>query len=73
MAQFNKLNARAVDTARLDSGEKMLSDGGNLYLRVRPESRAWVFNYTAPNGKRRKMILGDYPTHSLVDARCMVQ
>jgi hypothetical protein len=69
MAAMNKLNGRAVDTARIDAGEKMLSDGGNLYLRVRPESRAWVFNYTAPNGKRRKMILGDYPTHSLLDAR----
>jgi hypothetical protein len=69
MAAMNKLNGRAVDTARIDAGEKMLGDGGNLYLRVRPESRSWVFNYTAPNGKRRKMILGDYPTHSLADAR----
>lgn len=69
MAQLNRLNARAVDTARLDAGEKMLADGGNLYLRVRPEGRAWVFNYTAPGGKRRKLILGNYPDHSLVDAR----
>lgn len=69
MAQLNRLNARAVDTARIEAGEKMLADGGNLYLRVRPEGRAWVFNYTAPNGKRRKMILGNYPTHPLQDAR----
>ncbi len=69
MAQLNRLNARAVDTARLDTGEKMLADGGNLYLRVRPEGRAWVFNYTAPSGKRRKLILGNYPDHSLQDAR----
>lgn len=69
MAQLNRLNARAVDTARIEAGEKLLADGGNLYLRVRPEGRAWVLNYTAPNGKRRKLMLGGYPDHSLLDAR----
>jgi integrase len=34
------------------------SDGGGLLLRVRGESAAWVFRYTAPSGRRREMGLG---------------
>lgn len=65
MATEKKLSPRFVATAP----EGSHSDGGNLYLRVRPGgSRAWVFRYKDA-GKVRELGLG--PTHSrgLAEAR----
>ncbi|MCW5624825.1 MAG: tyrosine-type recombinase/integrase [Burkholderiales bacterium] len=53
-ARINLLSVREVMTAR--DGD--ISDGGGLLLRCSHETAAWVFRYTAPNGKRREMGLG---------------
>lgn len=45
------------------------ADGGNLYLFVRGDSRAWVFRYSAPDGKRRNMGLGSLNSLGLAEAR----
>lgn len=44
-------------------------DGGNLYLHVRGASRAWVFRYVGPDGKRRNMGLGSVHSVGLGEAR----
>lgn len=53
-ARLHLLTARQVQAA----GDGDHSDGGGLLLRIRGESVAWVFRYTAPSGKRREMGLG---------------
>ena len=68
MPAINKLTARAVEAARVTTGEKLLGDGDGLYLRVRPEAKAWLYIFSTPGG-RRKLMLGAYPTHGLADAR----
>lgn len=45
------------------------SDGGNLYLFVRGDSRAWVFRFVSPDGKRRNMGLGSQYAVTLAEAR----
>ncbi|TRZ63948.1 MAG: site-specific integrase [Rhodocyclaceae bacterium] len=50
-------------------GEGWHSDGGNLYLFVRGDSRAWVFRFVAPDGKRRNMGLGSQYSVALAEAR----
>jgi len=45
------------------------SDGGNLYLHVRGASRAWVFRYVGPDGKRKNMGLGSLHSVGLAQAR----
>lgn len=55
--------------------EKLFADGDGLYLRARPGTKKgtvvkhWLFIYTAPDGKRKKIALGGYPAHELADAR----
>jgi len=49
--------------------EYLIPDGGNLYLRVRPDkSKSWIFIYKT-GGKQRRMGLGSYPDVSLEIAR----
>ena len=68
------LTARAVDTASA-AKEALLADGDNLYLRLRPGPIAgkclkhWLFIYTDVAKKRRKLMLGSYPTFALAVAR----
>ena len=50
-------------------GEGWHSDGGNLYLFVRGDSRGWVFRFVAPDGKRRNMGLGSQHSVTLAEAR----
>lgn len=51
------------------TGETLLADGNNLYLRLRGSgSRDWLFIYRYA-GSRRKLGLGPYPTVSLALAR----
>jgi len=50
-------------------GDGWHSDGGNLYLFVRGDSRAWVFRFVAPDGKRRNMGLGSQYAVTLAEAR----
>lgn len=51
--RLNLLTVAAVKAA----SEGDHSDGGGLLLRIKGASAAWVFRYTAPNGKRREMGL----------------
>ena len=64
-----------LERLKPDAGktEAMFSDGGGLWLRVRPTARTWLFIYTRPTGGRGKLTLGDYPDHSLQDARAWAQ
>lgn len=50
-------------------GDGWHSDGGNLYLFVRGDSRGWVFRFVAPDGKRRNMGLGSQYSITLAEAR----
>ncbi|MFA6312652.1 MAG: tyrosine-type recombinase/integrase [Sterolibacterium sp.] len=50
-------------------GDGWHSDGGNLYLFVRGDSRGWVFRFVAPDGKRRNMGLGSQYSVTLAEAR----
>jgi len=53
-ALLHRLSTRAILEAL--TGDH--SDGGGLVLRVQDDRAAWVFRYTAPNGRRREMGLG---------------
>lgn len=63
-ATLNKLTARAVKFA----GDGMHSDGGGLFLRVKGNSRGWVFRFTR-DGRKREMGLGSASSVSLAKAR----
>lgn len=67
MASEKKLSARFVASAPVGTH----SDGGNLYLRVRPGgSRAWVFRFK-DGGKVRELGLGPTHARSLAEARTL--
>ena len=69
MAEKRLTDRRCLAT-RVAQGETLLADGGNLYLRVRPQSKDWLFIYRfGDDGKRRKLGLGSYPDTGLADAR----
>lgn len=51
---LHQLSVRAI----LNAGDGDHTDGGGLLVRVRGTSTAWVFRYTAANGRRREMGLG---------------
>lgn len=69
--QIGLLAARQVDTL----GAGFHSDGGNLYLRVKPTgARSWVFRYKAGGkgkieGKVRELGIGSKDDRSLAQAR----
>lgn len=71
---MGKLNDKAVRAAKVESGEKFLSDGEGLYLRVRPDDapKVWFYRYTM-NGIARKLRLGVFGDSAnylaLADAR----
>jgi hypothetical protein len=46
----------AISLKKLQNGWH--ADGGNLYLFVRGDSRAWVFRYVGVDGRRKNMGLG---------------
>lgn len=64
MTKIKLISARSVE--RLPSG--FHSDGGNLFLRVRDDSRVWFFRYKKA-GKQRSIGLGATHTRSLAQAR----
>ena len=46
------------------------SDGGGLFVEVLPTGkRRWGLKYRTPTGKQETIRLGDYPAHSLAEAR----
>ena len=61
----NKLNVKQVASL---TRVGVYSDGGGLYLRVRPSGRSWVFIGTL-NGKRQEMGLGSDLDVTLAQAR----
>jgi integrase len=64
------ITVKAANSAKVTSGEKYISDGDGLYLRVRPGATAkiWFFRYTF-QGKTRKIQLGVYPHVGIPAAR----
>ncbi len=64
MAKIKMLSARAV-ASLLDGFH---ADGGNLFLRVRDDARAWVLRYKKA-GKQISIGLGATHTRSLAEAR----
>lgn len=63
------LNARQIDTAKPKEKEYKLTDGGGLYLLVKPNgAKYWRFKYRVL-GKEKKLSIGVYPDISLADAR----
>lgn len=66
-----QLTFTQIDKAKPKEKEYLLSDGGGLHLRVRPNgSKNWFIKYTAPISKKRiKLSLGTYPHITLKVAR----
>lgn len=63
------LSDAACRTAKGREGEYKLSDGGGLYLFVKPNgARVWQQAYRFA-GKQKKLTHGPYPLISLADAR----
>ena len=63
---INRLTVLAV--ARAKPG--LHGDGGNLWLRVQPNGRAWLFRYVSPStGRERRMGLGPVQDVTLAAAR----
>lgn len=64
---IHKLTDRTIKAVK-EHGR--ISDGGGLYLRVKPTlTKSWSFMWTPKGGKRREIGLGPYPEISLADAR----
>lgn len=67
------LTNTAVLKVKPDSKSKKLSDGGGLYLLVKPSGyKAWKYDFRL-NGKRGTYSIGNYPDISLKDARAAHQ
>lgn len=69
MVKTNHNPGKLAAVAVKGLGDGWHADGGNLYLLVRGDSRAWVFRFVGPDGKRRNMGLGPLSSVSLSVAR----
>ena len=66
---LHQLTDRSVKTARPTARDRLIADGGGLYVRVLPSGfKSWLFIYGF-NGSRRKLALGGASDLSLADAR----
>ena len=66
---MQKLTATAVKNAKTRTKSYNLSDGGGLYVLVKPNgTKAWRFNYRFA-GKQKTLAIGVYPDISLKKAR----
>ena len=66
---MQKLTASAVKNAKTRTKSYNLSDGGGLYVLVKPNgTKAWRFNYRFA-GKQKTLAIGVYPDISLKKAR----
>ena len=66
---MHKLAAKAASNAKPETKPYNLSDGGGLYLLVKPNgTKAWRFNYRF-NGKQKTLAIGVFPDVSLKTAR----
>lgn len=71
LASIYRLSARTVAAGKTPG---LHADGGGLYLQVTVGAdgtlkRSWVLRYTAPDGRRREMGLGNAKLLDLADAR----
>jgi hypothetical protein len=63
------LTDTAICKAKPTSTPQKLSDGGGMYLLLKPDGgRYWRMDYRF-DGKRKSLALGVYPTVTLSDAR----
>jgi integrase len=63
------LTDAAIRKAKATPSPQKLSDGGGMYLLLKPDGgRYWRMDYRF-DGKRKTLALGVYPTISLADAR----
>jgi len=63
------LTDTAIRKTKPDITPRKLSDGGGLYLLIKPDDgRYWRLNYRF-GGKQKTLALGVYPTVTLADAR----
>ncbi|MDZ7754451.1 MAG: Arm DNA-binding domain-containing protein [Gammaproteobacteria bacterium] len=58
----------AACRAKWDGKDRMMGDGGGLYLNVRRKSKTWIVRRTRA-GAKRVMTLGHHPDMSLAEAR----
>ena len=65
------LNDKQISNAKPKEKEYPLSDGGGLYLLIKPDgAKQWIFRYESPTqNKRRKTSFGTYPQNSLKEVR----
>ena len=69
MVEINKLSDAQVKNAKPLKKEYRLSDGGGLYLVVKPSGgKLWRWSYEF-NGKEKLLSYGPYPAVSLAQAR----
>ena len=65
----NALTVSAIRNAKNTAKSVKLSDGGGMYLLLKPDgSRYWRLDYRF-DGKRKTLAIGVYPEVSLSDAR----
>lgn len=64
-----RLTDRAIKTLKPSTKDQFLSDGGGLYLRVKPSGSKTFLIRSQVNGKTRWTSIGDYPTLTLMAAR----
>lgn len=66
---LHQLTDRAVKTSKATDKERLIADGGGLFLRVLPSGqKTWMFAYSFAGG-RRKLSLGSAVDLSLASAR----
>ena len=66
---LHQLTDRSVKTAKSSGKDRLVADGGGLYLRVLPTGfRSWLLVYSF-DGARRKLALGSAADVSLAGAR----
>lgn len=59
-----------VRSIKRDDYGKTFADGNGLYLEVSlAGTKAWMVRYRLPDGKGRRVVIGQYPDMSLKDAR----
>lgn len=64
-----KLTDRSIKSLKPSDKDQFISDGGGLYIRIKPSGTKTFLIRTTNNGKSRWVTIGDYPHLSLLDAR----
>jgi len=68
---MSQLTAKAIEKATPKGKEYKLSDGGGLYLRVRPSgAKSWLFSFRLPDSRKvARMTIGSFEDLSLKEVR----